>query len=701
MSEIDPICGMSVDSGKPHETTLRDGKLYHFCSAGCKKKFDAGPVAAKPVVKPGAEYTCPMHPEVHQIGPGACPKCGMALEPVHIQLGDDANPELDDMQRRFRISLFFTIPLLGLMFAPEFPARRWVELALASPVVLYCGWPIFERGWKSILNRSLNMFTLIAIGAGTAYVSSFTGAMYFEPAATVITLVLLGQMLELKARAKTGGAIKALLGLAPSTARVIHDDGTEHDMPLDTIRPGDRLRVRPGEKIPVDGTVMEGTSSVDESMLTGEPLPIEKTVQSKAIGGTVNGTGSFVMRADRVGADTLLSRIVQLVSQAQRSRAPIQSLADKVAAYFVPAVLLCALLTFVFGHSLVNAIAVLIVACPCALGLATPMSVMVATGKGATVGVLIRNAEALQALATVDTLAVDKTGTLTEGKPKLTKLTVHNDFDEAETLRLIAGLEKSSEHPLAGAIIAAARERNIEIPGAQVFRAMPGQGIIGAVGKNQIAVGTELLLKSFHIATPGPGLYAAIDGKLAATLEVTDPIKATTAEAISQLHSAGLRIIMLTGDSQANAQSIAQQLGIDSFEAQLLPDQKAASIKRLQAEGRKVAMAGDGINDAPPLAQATVGIAMGTGTDIAIQSAGITLVSGDLRGVVQARRLSVAMMRNIRENLFFAFIYNLIGIPVAAGLFGFTLGPMFAAAAMTFSSVSVIGNALRLRNVRL
>lgn len=701
MSEIDPICGMTVDCEKPHQTTQRDGKVYHFCGLGCKKKFDAGPVAPKEPVPEGAAYTCPMHPEVHKIGPGACPKCGMALEPEVIQLGDDANPELDDMQRRFRISLFFTVPLIGLMFAPDFPFRRWVELALASPVVLYCGWPIFERGWASIVNRSPNMFTLIGIGAGTAYVSSFTGAIYFEAAATVITLVLLGQVMELKARAKTGSAIKALLGLAPSNARVIHSDGTEHDTPLAMIHAGDRLRVRPGEKIPVDGTVLEGASSVDESMLTGEPLPVEKAAKSSAIGGTVNGTGSFVMRADKVGAGTLLSRIVESVAQAQRSRAPIQSLADRVSAYFVPAVLLAALLTFIFEHSLVNAIAVLIVACPCALGLATPMSVMVATGRGAAVGVLIRNAEALQALAAVDTLVIDKTGTLTQGKPKLTSLTVHNNLDEAETLRLIAGLEKSSEHPLAGAIVAAARERKIDIPSAEVFRTVPGQGIIGAVGKNQIAVGTERLLDGFHIATPGPGLYAAIDGKLAATLEVTDPIKPTSAEAIRQLHATGLRVIMLTGDSQANAQTVAKELGIGQFEAQLLPDQKAASIKRLQAEGRKVAMAGDGINDAPSLAQANVGIAMGTGTDIAIQSAGITLVSGDLRGVLQARKLSVAMMRNIRENLFFAFVYNLIGIPIAAGLFGFTLGPMFAAGAMTFSSVSVIGNALRLRNVRL
>ncbi len=625
----------------------------------------------------------------------------MALEPVTVSLTEEANPELEDMQRRFRVSLFFTIPLLGMMFAPDFEGRRWVEFALASPVVLYCGWPIFQRGWASLVNRSLNMFTLIAIGTGTAYVSSFWGTVYFEPAATIVTLVLLGQVLELEARARTGSALKALLGLAPTTARTIHDNGSEHDTPLEMIYKGDRLRVRPGEKVPVDGTILEGASSVDESMISGEPIPVEKFVDSRVIGGTVNSNGSFILQAERVGSETLLSRIVQLVAEAQRSRAPIQSLADQVSAWFVPAVLLVAFLTLVLGHSIVNAIAVLIIACPCALGLATPMSVMVATGRGAGVGVLVRSAEALQALATVDTLVIDKTGTLTEGKPKLTRFTVHDGFDESTALRLIAGLEKSSEHPLAGAILEAAKEREIEVPAAQVFRNIPGKGIIGQIGPNQIAVGTERLLEEFHVQTAGPGLYAAIDGHLAATLEVTDPIKPTTAEAIRQLQEAGLRIVMLTGDGQATAQAVAAALGIDSFEAQLLPEQKAAAVKRLQGEGRKAAMAGDGVNDAPALAQATVGIAMGTGTDIAIQSAGITLVSGDLRGVLQARKLSLAMMRNIRQNLFFAFVYNVLGVPIAAGLFGFTLSPMFAAAAMTFSSVSVIANALRLRNVRL
>jgi P-type Cu+ transporter len=700
VTEIDPICGMKVDPAKAAGRSERNGKTYHFCGLGCKKKFDTGPVAARPAPM-DAEYTCPMHPEIRQMGPGVCPKCGMALEPVTISLTDTANPELEEMQRRFRISLFFTVPLLVMMFTPEFAGRRWVEMALATPVVLYCGWPIFQRGWASLVNRSLNMFTLIAIGTGTAYVSSLRGTIYFEPAATIITLVLLGQVLELKAHAQTGSALRALLGLAPTTARMVRDDGSEHDTPLEMIYKGDRLRVRPGEKVPVDGVILEGVSSVDESMITGEPIPVEKMAESRVIGGTVNGIGSFTMRADRVGADTLLSRIVQLVGEAQRSRAPIQSLADKVSAWFVPAVLLVALLTLVLGHSIVNAIAVLIIACPCALGLATPMSVMVATGRGAGVGVLIRNAESLQALASVDTLVIDKTGTLTTGKPRLTRFTVHDGFEEAETLRLIAGLEKSSEHPLAGAILASAKERGIDIPTADGFRNVPGKGITGQVGTNQVAVGTERLLAEFNVDTPGPGLYAAIGGHLAATLEVSDPIKPTTAEAIRQLQAAGLRIVMLTGDNQATAQAVASALGIDSFEAQLLPEQKAAAVKRLQSKGRNVAMAGDGINDAPALAQATVGIAMGTGTDVAIQSSGITLVSGDLRGVLQARKLSLAMMRNIRQNLFFAFIYNVIGVPIAAGLFGFTLGPMFAAAAMTFSSVSVIGNALRLRNVRL
>jgi P-type Cu+ transporter len=697
---------MTVDPADAAGSSERDGKTYYFCGKGCKKKFDEN--APPPPEDKGAEYTCPMHPEVRQIGPGSCPKCGMALEPATVTLDDEPNLELADMSRRFRISLFFTIPLLVFMFLPEWPARRWMECALATPVVLWCGWPIFERAWASVVNRSPNMFTLIGLGAGTAYVFSVVSRrdLYFEPAAVIVTLVLLGQVLELRARAKTGSAIKALLGLAPSTARVIADDGSEHDMPIAMVSVGDRIRVRPGESIPVDGMVLEGSSAVDESMITGEPVPVEKVLDSGVTGGTINGTGSFVMRADRVGRDTLLSRIVQSVADAQRSRAPIQSMADRVSGYFVPAVILVALLTLVIGHSFVNAVAVLIIACPCALGLATPMSIMVGTGRAAQSGILLRDAEALEALEKVDTLVIDKTGTLTEGKPRVTGIHAVNGFDERELLRLVAGLEKSSEHPLAGAILSAAKDREIDVPEASVFRSFPGKGIIGAVDGRQIAVGNQGLLADYQIPTePGQSLYVAIDGKLAGTIEVGDPIKASAGEAIKQLHSDGIRVVMLTGDNKSAAAGVAAQLGIDEFQAQLLPDQKAAAIMTLQSAGRVVAMAGDGVNDAPALAQANVGIAMGTGTDVAIQSAGITLLHGDLAGVAKARTLSKATMSNIRQNLFFAFIYNALGVPLAAGLlqpfFGIALSPMFAAAAMTFSSVSVIGNALRLRNVRL
>jgi P-type Cu+ transporter len=697
---------MTVDPATAAGSSERDGETHYFCGLGCKKKFDEN--VPPPPEDKDAEYTCPMHPEVRQIGPGSCPKCGMALEPVTLTLEDAANPELADMSRRFRISLFFTIPLLVFMFLPEWPARRWMECALATPVVLWCGWPIFERAWASVVNRSPNMFTLIGLGAGVAYVFSVVswGDLYFEPAAVIVTLVLLGQVLELRARAKTGSAIKALLGLAPSTARVIADDGSEHDMPIAMVSVGDRIRVRPGESIPVDGLVLEGSSAVDESMITGEPIPVEKVSDSRVTGGTINGTGSFVMRADRIGRDTLLSRIVQSVADAQRSRAPIQSLADRVSGYFVPAVILVALLTLVIGHSLVNAVAVLIIACPCALGLATPMSIMVGTGRAAQSGILLRDAEALEALEKVDTLVIDKTGTLTEGRPRVTGIHPVNGFDEGELLRLVAGLEKSSEHPLAGAILSAAKDREIEIPQASVFRSFPGKGIIGAVDGWQIAVGNQGLLADYQIFTePGPSLFVAVDGKLAGTIEVGDPIKASAGEAIKRLHADGLRVVMLTGDNNATAAGVAAQLGIDEFQAQLLPDQKAAAVKTLQSAGRVVAMAGDGVNDAPALAQANVGIAMGTGTDVAIQSAGITLLHGDLAGVAKARTLSKATMSNIRQNLFFAFIYNALGVPLAAGLlqpiFGIALSPMFAAAAMTFSSVSVIGNALRLRNVRL
>ncbi len=697
MTAIDPICGMTVDHAKAAGTSERDGITYYFCGLSCKKKFDAGISESPPVQVPidmGAEYICPMHPEVRQIGPGTCPKCGMGLEPVDAGV---ANPELADMTRRFAVSLIFTVPLLAFMF---WPVSKWVEMAFATPVVFWCGWPLFVRAWESLAHRSLNMFTLIGLGVGTAYISSFFGQVYFEPAAVIVTLVLLGQVLELRARAKTGSAIQALMGLAPTTARLVRDDG-EHDVALASVKLGDRIRVRPGEKVPVDGVVLDGASSIDESMITGEPMGVEKASGAKVTGGTVNGTGTFTMRAERVGSQTLLAGIVKLVGEAQRSRAPIQSLADRVSGYFVPAVLLAAVLTLVFGHSLTNAVAVLIVACPCALGLATPMSVMVATGRGAAAGVLVSKAEALEQLAKVDTLVIDKTGTLTEGKPRLTNIRVFAGFEENEVLRLIAGLERGSEHPLAGAIVAAATERKIVIPDADVFRAVPGKGVIGSVGKRQIAVGSARLLSDYGVTAEGEGLFVAMDGKLAAELQVQDPVKASAAAAIRELRAGGLRIVMLTGDSRVAAEAVAKELGIDEFEARLLPEEKAAAVKTLQDAGRIVAMAGDGINDAPALALANCGIAMGSGTDVAIRSAGITLLQGDLRGVARARKLSRAMMRNIKQNLFFAFIYNLLGVPVAAGLFGFALGPMFAAAAMTFSSVSVIGNALRLRTVRI
>jgi Cu+-exporting ATPase len=699
---IDPICGMTVDPDKAAGSSVRDGQTFYFCSLGCKRKFDAG--MPPPIEKPGAEYTCPMHPEVRQIGPGSCPKCGMALEPSVVTLEDEANPELADMSRRFWVSLFFTVPLLAFMFLPQ---NRWIECALATPVVLYCGWPIFQRGWASIIHVSPNMFTLIALGTAVSYLySTFgNGPIYFETSAVIVTLVLLGQMLELQARAKTGSAIKALLGLAPATARVIAEDGSEHDMPLAMVSVGDSIRVRPGEKVPVDGAVLDGASNVDESMVTGEPMPVPKSAGAKVTGGTVNGSGGFVMKAERVGSETLLSRIVQSVSDAQRSRAPIQSLADRISGFFVPAVVLIAVLTLVFGHSLVNAIAVLIIACPCALGLATPMSIMVGTGRGAQAGILLRDAEALQVLEKVDTLVIDKTGTLTEGKPRVTEIHAAEGFDENELLRLAGGLEKSSEHPLAAAILAEAKERGIELPDAEVFRAIPGKGIIGSIGARQIAIGNQSLLADYNVtADARPLLFIAADGKLAGWIGVGDPIKTSAAEAVQTLRSEGLRVVMLTGDHRETAEAVATQLDIDEFEAGLLPDGKATSVKKLQVAGRVVAMAGDGVNDAPALAQANVGIAMGTGTDVAIQSAGITLLHGDLAGVARARTLSKATMWNIRQNLFFAFIYNVIGVPIAAGVlepFGITLSPMFAAAAMTFSSVSVIGNALRLRNVKL
>ncbi len=702
------------------------------------------------------EYTCPMHPEIVRAGPGACPICGMALEPRTITAGDEENPELRDMTRRFWISVVLTVPLLAAAMAdmlPGMPVEHglpngwlpWIELFLATPVVLWAGWPFFQRGWMSIVNRSTNMFTLIAMGTGVAYLYSliatvFPGifpvsfremdgvpAVYFEAAAAITTLVLLGQVLELRARSQTGAAIRALLDLTPKTARVLRD-GKEEDIPLDQVMRGDRLRVRPGEKIPVDGVVLEGNGAVDESMITGESMPVEKTVGSAVIGATVNGTGAFIMRAERIGSETLLAQIVQMVSQAQRSRAPIQRLADRVAAWFVPAVIAAAISTFViwsvFGpqprvaHALVNAVAVLIIACPCALGLATPMAIMVGTGRGAHAGVLIKNAEALEILEKVDTLVVDKTGTLTEGKPKVLSVITEKGTDESELLRLVASVERMSEHPLGAAIVRAAQEKKLSLAEARDFRYVSGNGVAGKVDGKLIVAGNEPLLGAVGVPlgnlpekaqAAGLGqstlIFVSLDGHAAGCIAIADPIKASTPVALSELKAQGLRIVMLTGDSRATAESIARTLGLDEFEAEVLPGKKSEVVRRLQKEGRIVAMAGDGINDAPALAQANVGIAMGTGTDVAMESAGITLVKGDLTGIVRARKLSQATMRNIRQNLFFAFVYNLVGVPIAAGVlypfFGLLLSPILAAAAMSFSSVSVITNSLRLRKFQL
>jgi Cu+-exporting ATPase len=697
-----------------------------------------------------------MHPEIIRDAPGACPICGMALEPTTVTAEEEVNPELVDMTRRFWVSVVFTTPLVllamaemlaGAAVARLLPGRLlpWVQLALATPVVLWGGWPFFARGWASVVNRHLNMFTLIAIGTGTAYGYSvvatlfpalfphaFQGhggvAVYFEAAAVITTLVLLGQVLELRARSQTSSAIRALLGLAPKTARVVRDDGTEEDLPLEHVQPGDRLRIRPGEKVPVDGVVIEGTSAVDEAMVTGEPVPVEKGAGSRVIGGTVNGTGSLVMRAERVGSETLLAQIVRMVSEARRTRAPIQRLADVVSSYFVPAVIVVAILAFVVWalvgpeprlvYALVNAVAVLIIACPCALGLATPMSIMVGTGRGATAGVLIKNAEALEVLEQVDTLVVDKTGTLTEGKPRLASVVALPGQEEATLVRLAASLERASEHPLAAAIMAGAHERQIPLAEVQDFRSVTGKGVVGTVDGQTVALGNRALLEEVHVETGelaamAEGLrregqtvmYVAVDGRPAGLLGVADPIKASTPEALQMLRQDGIRVVMLTGDSRTTAEAVARQLGIDAVEAEVLPDQKGEVIRHLQAAGHIVAMAGDGINDAPALARAQVGIAMGTGTDVAMESAGVTLVKGDLRGIVRARRLSQATMRNIRQNLVFAFLYNALGVPIAAGVlypvFGLLLSPMIASAAMTCSSVSVIANALRLRKVVL
>ena len=798
---LDPVCGMTVNPETAAGSYEYSGKTYYFCSTHCLHRFQADPeeflnkpTAAKNAPPTGQAYTCPMHPEVRHGKPGSCPKCGMALEPITVtappqkieytcpmhpqivrdkpgtcpicgmaleprtvSLEDEKNPELVDMTRRFWVGVVLTIPLLVIAMSEFIPGNLlervasmrtlgWIQFVLATPVVLWGGWPFFVRGWQSIVNRSLNMFTLIGLGVGVAYLfsvvaklfpeifpSSFRDPMgnvpvYFEAAAAITTLVLLGQVLELRARSQTGAAIKALLGLAPKTARRIREDGTEEDVPLDQVQPGDRLRVRPGEKVPVDGVLIEGSSAVDESMVTGESIPVEKHAGDPVIGATVNATGSFVMRAERVGAETLLAQIVQMVAEAQRSRAPIQKLADVVSGYFVPAVVAIAVITFIvwsiwgpeprMAHGLVNAVAVLIIACPCALGLATPMSIMVASGKAAQSGVLFKNAEAIETMRKVDTLVVDKTGTLTEGKPKLVSVVPVGTFDEATLLKLAASLERGSEHPLAAAIVNGAQERGVQLVNATAFNSVTGQGVKGEIDGRQVALGNRALLDDLKIdpgalATRAESLrsdgqtvmFVVVDGQAAGLVGVADPIKESTPEAIKQLHEEGIHIVMLTGDSRTTAAAVARKLNIDEVVAEVLPNQKVDAVKRFQADGRFVAMAGDGINDAPALAQAQVGIAMGTGTDVAMKSAGVTLVKGDLRGIVRARVLSRLTMGNIKQNLFFAFIYNSLGVPIAAGVlypfFGVLLSPMIAAAAMSFSSVSVIANALRLRRARL
>ena len=755
----DPICGMLVDEATALHAE-RDGKTFYFCSDHCRQKFLSTPATVQREEKSSAKtlYTCPMHPEVLQDHPGACPKCGMALEPKTMTAGPDAeeNAELHDMAQRFWVGAALTLPVFVLAMAHLIPglarqswadshASRWLQFALSTPVVCWAGWPFFHRGWRSIVTRHLNMFTLIAIGVGAAFVFSALALLmpglfphtmqhegkvdiYFEAAAVIVVLVLLGQVLELRARSRTGSAIKALLNLAPPTARQVLPEG-DQEVPLDQIKVGDVLRVVPGDKVPVDGVVVQGHSSVEESMISGEPLPVEKTVGDKVTGGTVNGPGSFVMRAERVGSDTLLGQIVNMVAEAQRSRAPIQGLADKVAGIFVPMVLVVSLLTFVlwmwlgpeprFAHAIVNAVAVLIIACPCALGLATPMSIMVGVGRGALEGVLVKNAEALERLEKVTTLVVDKTGTLTEGKPKLVDVLPTAGFDAKEFLHLAASLEQNSEHPLADAIVQGAKAQGLVFLAVNDFRSVTAGGVLGTVAGRAVMIGKPDFLRNQKISGLEPleasaiklqeagktAMFVAIDGKPAGILAVADPIKITTPEAIKELHALGLKLVMLTGDNRRTAAEVARQLGLDAVEAEIEPAGKVAYVKKVRSEGQHVAMAGDGINDAPALSEAEVGIAMGTGTDVAMQSAGITLVRGDLRGIAQAIRLSRATMRNIRQNLFFAFLYNALGIPVAAGVlypfFGVLLSPIIAGAAMSLSSVSVIGNALRLRKVKL
>jgi Cu+-exporting ATPase len=760
----DPVCGMTVDPQTAKHRAEAAGATYYFCSPKCREKFIAEPArylkpeSSAPPSKPapsGTIYTCPMHPQIRQVGPGNCPICGMTLEPETVTADTGPSAELTDMTRRFWIGLILAVPVMALEMGGHLvnlhmwvaaETTNWIQFVLATPVVLWAGWPFFERAWASLKNRSLNMFTLIAMGTGVAWSYSvvatvapnlfppaFRGmdgavAIYFEAAAAITVLVLLGQVLELRAREQTGGAIRALLDLAPKTARLIRADGADEEIGLEAVAVGDRLRVRPGEKVPVDGELVEGRSSVDESMVTGESMPVVKVAGAKLIGGTINGTGSFVMRADKVGRDTVLAQIVQMVAQAQRSRAPIQRLADQVSGWFVPLVIAVALLAFAawsilgpeprFTYALVAAVSVLIIACPCALGLATPMSIMVGVGRGAQSGVLIKNAEALERFEKVDTLVIDKTGTLTEGKPKVVAVRAFGGVAENELLRLAAGLEHGSEHPLAAAIVEAAAERKLVLSPVQDFDSPSGKGVTGTVEGRRIDIGNRLMMQARAIdVTPlektaedlrGEGttaIFVAIDGKPSGVLAIADPIKATTAEAIRSLRDAGIRVVMLTGDNRTTAEAVARKLSIADIEAEVLPEDKGKIVARLRREGRIVAMAGDGVNDAPALAAADVGIAMGTGTDVAIQSAGVTLLKGDLQGIVTARRLSQATMGNIRQNLFFAFIYNAAGVPIAAGVlypfFGLLLSPIIAAAAMALSSVSVISNALRLRTLWL
>jgi Cu+-exporting ATPase len=805
VAEVDPVCGMKVSPEKAAASLNHAGRTWYFCAQGCKTRFEANPgkydgsqgdpltsISASPKPVACAQYTCPMHPEVLSSKPGACPKCGMALEPtqpiaapehneytcpMHPQIVRDgpgtcpicgmaleprtvtataANPELISMTRRLWIGAVLTLPLLAVMVSDVLPGHPlqhllpgrllgWMELTLATPVILWGGWPFFERGWASIIHRSLNMFTLIAIGSGAAYLYSVAAVLapglfpatfrhasgnlglYFEAAAVITVLVLLGQVLELRARSQTGGAIQALLGLAPKTARRIVAGGREADVPVSEITVGDLLRIRPGEKVPVDGVVTEGRSSVDESMVTGEPIPVEKTSGDKVVGGTINGTGSLVMKAERVGSETLLAQIVKMVSEAQRSRAPIQRLADRVASYFVPAVLAAAVITFavwaIFGpdpryaHALVNAVAVLIIACPCALGLATPMSIMVGTGRGAREGILVRNAEALETMEKVDTLIVDKTGTLTEGKPKVSTILTAEGIDRSRLLQTLGSLERESEHPLAAAILAAAKQERLDLLPVKDFQSLTGKGVSGTIQGIHVAAGSVALMHDLGASSQAlerqaealresgqTVMFVAWDGHLAGLVGVADPIRESTPLAIAELKREGIKVVMVTGDNRTTAAALAQKLGIE-FEAEVLPAQKAEAVKKYQSKGAVVAMAGDGVNDAPALAQADVGIAMGTGTDVAMESGAIVLVKGDLRGILKARHLSQRAMGNIRQNLFFAFVYNALGVPLAAGvlypLFGLLLNPMIAAAAMSFSSVSVITNALRLRQTQL